>query len=393
MSYSRAATPLQAARTDAGWTQARALLALREAAKEDRVSIANPSSLKTMLSRWENGARVDPIYQRLLCKVYNQTPEELGFISEAEVRKLRVPRVAATVHSDMVGYFRNIFTQHIQADSLFGPHHLVDVVRAQAALLDQVLLNARGDVRDELLQLACRYNEFAGWLSQDSGDPDNAMAFSDRAMDYALEINDPRETAYVLMRKANIAIDQGRPARALGLADAALRNPSQVPPRIRALILGQRARAHAHLAEPDECRRAVDEAYREVHRPGDDSDDLAPYCTPSYIAMEAAASWNRIGRFEAAIATYEESLNNWPQGQQRDHEVFLARLTTSYVGRQDLERACETGRHAVEVVQSATSSRALVELAQVRTRLAPWRRDAEVSDLSRQIRDLIEPMA
>lgn len=393
MAEERGVTPLQAARIDAGWTQARALLALREASTADGISIASPGSLKTMLSRWENGARVDPVYQRLLCKIYGHTAQELGFDTEMEARKIRVPRVAATVNADMVGYFKNIFAAHIHADSLFGPHHLIDVVQAQAALLDQVLLNARGEVRSELLVLACRYNEFAGWLYQDSGEPDNAMAFSDRAMDYALEINDPRETAYVLMRKANIAIDQGKPGRALGLADAALRDPSKVPPRIRALILGQRARAHAHLAEADDCRRAVDDAYREVCRPDNDSADLAPYCNLSYIAMEAAASWNRIGRFDAAVAAYEPSLNCWPEGQQRDHGVFLARLTTAYAGRQDIKRACETGHQAIGVVQSATSSRALLELAQVRTRLAPWRHDGEVSDLRRQIRDLIEPMA
>jgi hypothetical protein len=38
--------------------------------------------------------------------------------------------------------------------------------------------------------LSCRYNEFAGWLYQDAGDPDTAMMFSDRAMERALALDD-----------------------------------------------------------------------------------------------------------------------------------------------------------------------------------------------------------
>jgi len=52
-----------------------------------------------------------------------------------------------------------------------------------------------------------------------------------------------------------------------------------------------------------------------------------------------------------------------------------------------------TGRRAVEVIRSATSSRALNELQRVRARLAPWRRHAEVSDLNERIRALINQPA
>ncbi|HEX5994591.1 MAG TPA: hypothetical protein VFY84_05560 [Jiangellales bacterium] len=87
-------------------------------------------------------------------------------------------------------YFRSVFQQHIRADNLMGPRHLVDMVRAQAALLDELLPGARNEVRADLL-LACRYNEFAGWLYQDAGDPTSAMLYSDRAMDYAMAIGGP----------------------------------------------------------------------------------------------------------------------------------------------------------------------------------------------------------
>jgi tetratricopeptide (TPR) repeat protein len=390
----QAATPLQAARLEMGWKQAQTIRALRQAAIDEGVGIAEERSLKTMLSRWENAHdRPDAVYQRLLCRIYECSTDELGLVGEDVNRPAVLPRVAPVIGPGIVDYFRNVFVEHIRADNLMGPHHLVDVVRAQAALLDQMLPNARGEVRRELLYLACRYNEFTGWLYQDACDPDNAMRYADRSMDYALEIDDPRETAYVLMRKADIAGDLGKPDRAIGLTEAGLRHPSQVPPRIRALILRERGRAYARLGNPSECARALDSAREEVQRPDDASDELASYCTPSYIDMEAANCWSELGKFDAATVIYEHSLDTWPKELPRDQGLCLARLTNAHAGRANVERACEAGRRAVEVVRSATSSRAFVELQRARVRLAPWRRHAEVSDLSDRIRGLIQPAA
>jgi hypothetical protein len=151
-----------------GWKSAQTIHALQEAAIAAGATVATAKSLKTMLSRWENGQEVrDPLYRRLLSQVYCQTPEELGLLA-SDVELSTPAHIAPPVGSEMVQYFQNIFFEHLRADNLMGPSHLVDVVKAQAALLDQMLPSARGDVRAELVLLALRYNEFAGWLYQDS---------------------------------------------------------------------------------------------------------------------------------------------------------------------------------------------------------------------------------
>ena len=47
------------------------------------------------------------------------------------------------------------------------------------------------------------------------------MHWTDRALDYGLELGDHRLTAYTLMRKAMIATESGNPAQGLGIANSA----------------------------------------------------------------------------------------------------------------------------------------------------------------------------
>src|SRR5262245_4001460 len=103
-------TALQSARLDRGWTQAQVIFGLLQRAKESNVSIADRSSLKTMLSRWENGrGQPDATYQRLFCQLYGMDDEELGFGQPRSPAK--VLRVAPTVNPSTVEYFRNVFSE------------------------------------------------------------------------------------------------------------------------------------------------------------------------------------------------------------------------------------------------------------------------------------------
>jgi len=342
-----------------------------------------------MLSRWENGnGQPDTVYRRLFCAIYQRDEEDLGFTDDRHVGTS--PRVAPTLDNKTVDYFRNVFDQHVRADNLMGPHHLVDVVRAQATLLDEILPGAKNEIRDNLLLLACRYNELTGWLYQDAGDPANAMLYSDRAMDYAVAIGDPTETTYLLMRKSNIACDLGKPDRALGLTTAGLREASKITPRIRAVVLGQQARAHALRGDADACLRSLDAAMREITRPDVGSDSIARYCTPEYMQMQSATCWTVLNMPDQAIPVFEAALSSWPPFHRRDQGICLTRLASAHAARGDKERACQIGMEAVNTVRTATSARALRDLHRLRERLVPWRRDAEVLTLRHAIKSLAQ---
>lgn len=75
-----ARTRLQAVRLALGYSQDDTLRRLRALAQRRGLAIASLSSLRTMLSRWENGHDdvTEPDYQLLFREAYGRTNEELG---------------------------------------------------------------------------------------------------------------------------------------------------------------------------------------------------------------------------------------------------------------------------------------------------------------------------
>lgn len=185
-------------------------------------------------------------------------------------------------------------------------------------------------------------------------------------MDYAEELGDAHLTSYVLMRRSNIATESGYAAQGLGLANAALRRSSELTPELRAVALRQRANAYALTGEEGDCRRALDEAMVEVLSIDEDAPNrLATYCTPSYIEMEAAHSWVRMGRGDRAIETYTVGLSDWPKQQRRDKGLCAARLSSVHASMGEFEAAGRTGLDALNLVRSAPSARSLAVLRDV----------------------------
>jgi transcriptional regulator with XRE-family HTH domain len=70
---------LQLIRASMGWKQSRLLVALETTAHRLGMDLPPRASLKTMVSKWENGAPMSAEYRRLFGDVYGMTEEALGF--------------------------------------------------------------------------------------------------------------------------------------------------------------------------------------------------------------------------------------------------------------------------------------------------------------------------
>ena len=159
---------------------------------------------------------------------------------------------------------REIHRGYVEADRLMGSICITGPICLQMPVVERACEVARGADRGEMLRFACQFTEFGGWVFQDAGDLVCAMHWTDRALDYALELGDQRVIAYTLMRKAMIATESGNPAQGLGFANSALKYSDALTPRLRVVILRQRSYSKAALGEVLASARDSDEAVIEA---------------------------------------------------------------------------------------------------------------------------------
>jgi transcriptional regulator with XRE-family HTH domain len=370
-----------------------------------------------MVGKWERGEkRPSRFYQRLFVLLYGVPAEQLGFrplvpgeqaaedvlvelgageganqpllpnpAAPGGVR-LPVPAVSVPrrVDPEAVGRLGTILTEYAKIDNLLGPAHLLALTKLHLQFIGELLTVAAGEGRTELLTVGARYAEFAGWLHQDTGNPQAAVYWSDRAMGWAQAAGNDLMVSYVLMRKSNQASSQGDANRTLGLARAAMRGQDRLSPRARALALRQVARGHALSGDPTGCARALDAARDQAAASKDQGEEdriLTGYCTPAFIEMEAADCAMLLGQPHQAVVTFQHGLATLPAQYQRDRAVNLARLAVAYAASREPERACAVAQEAAAIVHSTWSARAVAELRRLPTLLSAWPDLAPVAEL------------
>jgi hypothetical protein len=137
------------------------------------------------------------------------------------------------------------------------------------------------------------------------------------------------------------------------------------------------------LYEPADFAQNTEEALiQAVAGMCQDEDDIAPYCTPSYVEMEAGASWLKLGTAGSAVPVFEDSRARWSAtGQVRDHALCLARLATAYATTGEQEQACTVAGELITIANGLGSARVTGQVADLRRSLSLWRHDSSVADL------------
>jgi hypothetical protein len=272
----------------------------------------------------------------------------------------------------VISALRELQRGYVRADRMIGALSVTDAARTHLAAVETACRVARGADRAGALAFACRFMEFCGWLHQDSGDLPCAMYWTDRALDYAMELADQRSIAYTLMRKAAIATEAGNPAQGLGIASFALTSADALTPRLKAVILRQTAHAHAALRETTGLARDADKALAEaIQGASQDEEDRASYCSPMYVAMETGHSMVIAGQPEAALTVLARSHADWSdQEQSRDYALCVSRLATAYAAAGEPGQACATATEAIGLAYGIGSRRVITQLGTLSRLLA-----------------------
>jgi tetratricopeptide (TPR) repeat protein len=301
------------------------------------------------------------------------------------------PLVAATgsrTESTLADSLLGTLDLYSSIDNLAGPQSLVNIAPQQLQFVENLLSNARDKDRKQLLHVGARYAEFAGWIYQDTGALNSAMQMSSTALDFAQEAGDEMLISYILMRRSNIATDAKRPELALKLADAALDKATHLPPRYRAVALRQRAHAFAQVDQPGDCASTLELAFKFAERSVDSEKDLAQYCTPEYVEMEAAHCWIELGQADKAIGTLQHSLAGWKPDFRRDLGLCLARLAVAHASNGQIENALIVAGRSLEIARDTKSFRTVDQLTRIPGILIARGAEDEARRFDRRIRSL-----
>ena len=298
--------------------------------------------------------------------------------------------ISSSAGIPIISGLNSVFLEYVKADRLMGSSYLLDSILAQIPVIERICDATRGSDRIEVLRFSTVFLEFCGWLHQDSGDLICAAHWTNQSLDYALEVGDPRTIAYTLMRKASIATESGHPGHGLGIANTALANADALTPRLRAVILRERAHAYALLKGSRESTTDSENAITEAMAGIDqEEEDRAPYCTPTFIEMEAGASWELLGDPAAALPVLRAARSEWSDpGQVRDYAICLSRLAIAYAADNEPEQACAIAEEAITLASGLGSHRVTVQLAKLHGRLNKWAQDPIVADLRMRLETL-----
>jgi len=380
-------TRLKAAREARQWSQLRLLSELRKRGRARGIPMPTQASLKTAISRWENGHHVpqEP-YRDLLAEIYETTPSALGLDVSVGMEGLARsrPLVMTRLTPESIPFMNGLLDSYAKADNAIGPGHLLSVASQHLIQLQPLLLDAKDGLRLDALRLCSRFAEFSGWLAQDAGDLAAAQHWTDRSLDFVEELGEPEARAYVLMRKSGIAAERHEHARSVSLAEAACRNLGQLSPHLRVLTLRQRAISSALVGDERESERAADEAFQALASASGNDEQFA-YCTPAYLAMESGVSAFHVGRHDLAASRLAAAAASWPDGFTRDRGLCLARFAVVEAARGDVELSAALGRDAVAVAAVADSARTRSVLMTLGRRLAPYDRVALVSEFRNEL--------
>ncbi|WP_371801595.1 helix-turn-helix domain-containing protein [Streptomyces sp. NBC_01732] len=266
----------------------------------------------------------------------------------------------------------------IQTDNLIGPRHVLPAIQQHLATLAARRRTARGIDGARLLELETRYEELAGWLAQDIGDDRAAYGHTARALDASHMTGDHALTAYILGRKAQLAVDTGHAADALGLA-AAARRTARPGSRLEVIAVMHQAHAHAALGDEADAFRDYDTALALLDA-ADDDGAWGSWLDVPYIHTTRARSYAALGRYDQAADGFQSALAALPATYRRDRGVYLARAARAHAGAGDHARAAETGLQAVGIAAETGSARIIGQLDKLDQTLSAAPREPGVAE-------------
>ncbi|GAA1567748.1 helix-turn-helix transcriptional regulator [Kribbella sancticallisti] len=275
----------------------------------------------------------------------------------------------------VIAALRATFDQYRVLGMTVSPALVLGPVIAHLHSLRSLAATASGPVRTELLMLASRVAEYAGWMSQEAGDDRAAGWWTDQAVRLGAESLDPQIVSYALVRRAEVALYRHDAISTIELAVRAQLDP-RTAPRVLGLAARCEAQGHALAGDLDACRRALDRAAKLFALAAAEPPSSAPILGSSTGSDELrlALGWSLfdLGRPGEAAAMLDLPLASIPPFARRARARFGVRQALAYGQSGDVTQACLVIRAALDDAVRVDSATIRADLRYLIRTLNRW---------------------
>jgi hypothetical protein len=286
--------------------------------------------------------------------------------------------------------FEIVFTELRSLGRTAGPALVLPTLVCQIQVLRSLAVHAAGRQRANLVRLAARHMEFAGWMAQECGDDRAALWWTDRATEFAVAGQDHDLLAYTLVRRAGVALYRRDSAATVEFAQAARRSPF-ASVRTVGLAARRQAQGHALAGETDDCLRALDRSANlladgELPFPG------SPCGSTTALDQHALVTgWclYDLGRTRTSADLLDQALSHAPA--TRAAVRFEVRRALAHAAGKEIDESCAIMDRVVDsaiAVDSATIRSDLRGLARAWGR---WPTHPAIRRLAPRLEDAYRP--
>ncbi|WP_026402985.1 helix-turn-helix domain-containing protein [Actinomadura rifamycini] len=277
--------------------------------------------------------------------------------------------------------FRALLTQFRNLGQTASPGAVLPAVIAQTHVLRDLAVRAPARTRDDLLVLAARFAEFAGWMAQESGDDEAALWWTAKAVETAAAGGDRDLAAYAFVRRALVTLYRDDAAQTVELAHRA-RTARGVPARIRGLAAQREAQGHALAGDGAACMRGLDRARGLLAADsGEAAAGLGSRNLPDPVAMVTGWCLFELGRPRDAAAILDAEVARIPPEALRSRARFGVRRALAHAAAGEIDHACALTAPLLPVADTVGSATIATDLRRLARTLGRRRDHAPVREL------------
>jgi tetratricopeptide (TPR) repeat protein len=288
-----------------------------------------------------------------------------AFNPDDEERLIQAARFPRRSDPGVVDALSRVLSGQRRAEDSIGSALLIEPVKAQLAVVSDLVTEARGDLRADVLDVGSQWAQFSGWLHESTGQLGEANRLYDLALEWALEADKPNMIATALSMQGHAAWLGAKAGPMIGLSRAAQRD-NRASPGVRALAVQQEARGIALTGEANipDIDRKFDRAEELAAQAAEAPEDEPPWIyffSPGYLILQRGLAYRLAGDYAKANELLTAGLSAIPSDMRKADWVasrYLLQLAVNHAKAGDVDTACALAQE-INIIARQTYSETL----------------------------------